>query len=141
MFDPMQRAPAGDRGSKKSLGGDTDNDTAPSLFDDGLETGRRRRDEGARVAELGSWSPWRRRAERWIVEMASTGIEFSADDLMATLGRPVASSPQSIGSLFLSASKRGLIRKTGYQASRNPSRNASVIATWVGTGATPRDDA
>lgn len=116
-------------------------DSGPTLFDDGLETGRRRRDEGARTAELGSWSPWRRRAERWIEEAAATGVEFTSDDLYHSLGRPMASSPQSIGSLFLSAARRGVIRKTGYVQSRQASRNASVIATWTGTGATPPDAA
>lgn len=142
----------------RQVGADRQDEDTPSLFDGagpepsdsrqvssssdaGLEVGRRRRDDGARVAELGSWAPWRRRAERWIAEMAATGQEFAADDLYEALGPPVASSSQSVGSLFLKAARDGIIESVGARASKRADRNASLIRVWKGTGAPPPDAA
>lgn len=143
MMDPMQRAPAvRGRGSRsRQVGAERQHDdTAPSLFDPppddaGLEQGRRLRDDGRRTAELATWSPWRRKADRWIEERAGQPGDFDADDLIQAVGPPVASSKNATGPVFASAARRGLIVKTGeYRQSRRASRRASVIAVWTGTG-------
>jgi hypothetical protein len=133
-LDPMQRAPAGHRGSRTSLGGDDLEDTGQLTLDDSIRHGRAARDHGVDLADHGAWTPWRDRADAWIAEMAATGVTFTADDMVACLGLPVASSPNAVGARFLKAARAGTIVKIGYRPSTRASRRASVVAVWQGIG-------
>lgn len=64
--------------------------------------------------------------ERWAAE----GRRFTADDLRTEM-RP-APSPNMVGSVFLTASRRRLIRKVADNTSTTKSRNGGHQYTWVG---------
>lgn len=120
---------------KKSAGRlSTPKDTAPSLFDPEADEGRRRRDDGMRVAEHAS-HPWVKTAiDRAIRDRANTRQPFTSDDVRAEV-ELLASSPGVLGARINAASRRGLIVKTGrYVQSRNASRHGGVVAEWIGAG-------
>lgn len=105
---------------------------AESLFD--LEEGRALRDDGASHAGDGApaalTSGWRVKADECIDRLAKDGREFSADDLVAEVGEPPV--PNMLGGVFLSASKRGMIRTVGYRQGQRPSAHARVQRVWAG---------
>jgi len=92
---------------------------------------RSSRDTGANLAENSLHTSWRVAAERVIRRLASSGREFSSDDLHDALGDPPGHR-SSIGSLFLTAAKRGEIVAVGYRQSSRPEANARAIRTWQG---------
>lgn len=99
---------------------------------EGEAAGRRRGEAGMAVAAAATWSPWRRRFEDALAELAASGREFVSDDVLAICGEPVASSCKSVGALVNAAARSGLIERVDYRTSRRPSRNGSVIAVWRG---------
>jgi hypothetical protein len=101
-----------------------------SVFD--LETARNRRDRGMRAAELNTWRPWRDRAEAGIIQLADSGREFSADDLVALVGPPVSSSQNAIGPVFAWAAREGLIECVGFRQSERSSRRGGITRVWRG---------
>lgn len=102
-------------------------------LDDALAEARLR-DEGMRSASRNTWTPWKRAAEEALEVLAHSGHDFTADDLIAEVGLPVASSKNAVGPLFGTAAKQGLIRKVGYRISERPARRGGVVAIWRGAG-------
>lgn len=106
--------------------------TGPTLFD--VDEGRARRDDG--VDHAGDGAPaaltagWRVLADEAIGDLARTGREFSADNLVLRVGEPPV--PNMLGGVFLAAAKRGLIRGVGYRPGTRPAAHARVQRVWVG---------
>jgi hypothetical protein len=65
-----------------------------------------------------------------LVDLARSGYEFSADDLIARTGP--APSPGAIGAVIRQASRTGLITAIGYQTSRRVSRHNGLQRIWIG---------
>lgn len=94
------------------------------------------RDEGARLALDAAWHLWRMTAQETLAELADSGREFDADDLVDEVGLPpVTGSPNAMGGLFAGAYATGLIEPVGYTTSVRRSRRFGVIRRWRG-GAT-----
>jgi hypothetical protein len=73
---------------------------------------------------------WADMAWSELVDLARSGYEFSADDLIARTGP--APSPGAIGAVIRQASRTGLITATGYQTSKRVSRHNGVQRIWIG---------
>lgn len=98
---------------------------------EGRRRGEKLRDTGSATADEVS-SEWERDAVDAVIRhLALEGREFSANDVR--LLTPELKSPRMVGARFLAASKRGVIRKTGYTTSTDPGSHAANMATWVGT--------
>lgn len=72
---------------------------------------------------------WAEKVLAVIEAYAAHGRRFTADDLHAVVGEPPH--PNHWGAAFTAAKTRGLIVRDGYQTSRRPTRNHSVIAVWA----------
>lgn len=93
--------------------------------------------EGAQAALDASWPLWRMAAEEYLDVLATTGREFSADDLVEEVGTPpVTGSPNAIGGLFIAAIRRGLIVPVGYRRSTRKSRHGGVQRVYRGAEGT-----
>lgn len=91
----------------------------------------RARDTGAEAA-IGSYADeWRRRADRVLAELASSGRTFTAEDIRHRAGDP--SSPGALGALLLGASRAGMIRLEGITRSTRLQRHAGLVRVWVGS--------
>ena len=135
MYDPMQRAPAGrGRGSQDQRAAEHHEDTSPSLFDEGAEEGRRRRDEGVRVAAAAAHTGWKLYAERLLSELIAEGGEFTSDDLRARTGEPLGTNPSVFGALIQGAVKRGEIVQVGWATSTRPQAHARPVRVWTAKG-------
>ena len=72
-----------------------------------------------------------------LLEFIASGEEFSADDVTDLgkyhLGDVSPNGPQSsIGTLFRTYSRRGLIEPVGWASSRSPRRRGGGLRTWRG---------
>lgn len=105
----------------------------PSL-DDALEQARQARDAGADTALNAAHSWVRLHLEEHLDQLIRSGREFTAEDLRARAGTPLASSPNTLGSVILAASKQGRIECTGYCESTRPEARCRVLRVWRGTG-------
>ena len=99
-----------------------------------LEQGRAARDDGVGSVNGNTSQEWRDCCDQAIDELAATGREFVASDIML-LGVPDPANPNSLGGAFHRASRAGVIRCVGFAPSRRPSVHASIVRVWVGTGA------
>ncbi len=106
----------------------------PAVGGRGLDEGRRRRDDGARAAELNTFGPWKLAAERALADLAASGREWTSDDLLERVGLPIASSRNTVGAVIQAAVKRGDIEPVGYTQSTRPSAHGRVIRVWRGRG-------
>lgn len=98
-----------------------------------IEEGRAVRDVGVAAVDAASVAAhrtWRPKAEEALDELIQAGTPFTADDLRARVDEK-PHHPNSIGALFIGASRRGLIRKIGYQQSKTKSRQAGSLALWI----------
>jgi len=101
--------------------------------DEDDRSGLERKRDGQRFAETMVDNGWRTRADRVIDELAATGQSFTAETVRARLADD-AITPAAFGSRFTAAARRGAIRKTGhYIRAQRASRNAGVLAEWIGT--------
>lgn len=77
---------------------------------------------------------WRQRGLDAIAQLASTGVEFTAYDLIdrGLLDEPAH--PNHMGALMNLARRQGLVRRVGYTQSRRPATRGSALATWRGLG-------
>lgn len=76
--------------------------------------------------------PWKVRALEEIEDLAKTGATFTADTLRER-GVPEPPKHQNQwGSVFGTASKRGLITKADYSSSRRKSRHGGFLHAWRG---------
>lgn len=100
---------------------------------------KRLRDAGTEVALNAADSRARGAAERALRDLAASGGVFSSDDLHERVGGPLGCSSAVMGSLFLSAARRGEIEHIGYIKSKRPSSHGREVKTWRGTGNGPRN--
>jgi hypothetical protein len=106
------------------------------LFDAALAaTGKNEGQARALNAER-AW-PWKEHAERAIYNLATTGLPFTADDVVAEVGLPDGrvgmNRNNGVGAIFSACAKRGWIKPTGhYMKSRRRSNHSAVLAIWTG---------
>lgn len=94
-----------------------------------MTLGEVERDLGLAVVEAGS-DEWDRRViDHLISDAADLGVPFSANLIRPFL--PALRSNNLIGQRFLTAARRGLIRRVGYVQSDDPGTHAHPIAQWV----------
>lgn len=94
------------------------------------DEGERRKSEGMAQADSAEPDFWKDRADAAIKALAAEGRDFTAEDVRHLAGSPTH--PNAFGSRFLSAARRGIIRKVGYRNSNRPSLHAHPIAVWSG---------
>lgn len=81
---------------------------------------------------------WRQRAWLVLCDLAASGDEFTADDVLDRAGHPDSrhaanSANSAIGSLFRRAAAQRRIMQTGRTVrSRQPHRKGGAIQVWVG---------
>jgi hypothetical protein len=105
-----------------------------ALFDLPLGERLAQRGQAQAMSSDAAWE-WSRRAELAIRELAATGTPFTSDDLVRLAGLPSygVNRNNAVGAFFTSASKRGLIERTGsYKKSRRAVSHGRMIAVWVG---------
>lgn len=98
-----------------------------------IKEGRGLRDVGIAAVDaagMAAHKTWRPKAEAALDQLIRAESPFTADDLRALVDEPPGH-PNQIGALFLAASRRGEIRKLGYQQSRVKSRQAGSLALWI----------
>lgn len=88
--------------------------------------------EEAELADENAETMWRREAMTQIEFLASTGREFTADDIRQAVGEPDVANRW--GGVFLAARRAGLIEPTGrVRPSGTVSRHASLVRVWKGS--------
>lgn len=106
------------------------------LFD--ATMANRFKDEGqSRALDADRAWPWKEHAERVIYNLATTGLPFTADDVVAEVGLPDGTVGMNrnngVGAIFSACAKRGWITPTGhYMKSRRRSNHSAVLAIWTG---------
>ena len=81
---------------------------------------------------------WRQRAWTVLCDLAASGEEFTADDVLDRAGHPderhqANARNSAIGALFRDAAKAGLIMQVGRTVrSRQPKRKGGMVQVWVG---------
>jgi hypothetical protein len=105
-----------------------------TLFD--LPSGERAKEAGQLAAGSSdrAWE-WRQRALDAIYDLASAGMPFTADDVIAVTGLPDLGPNRNnaVGATFSAAAKRGWIVHTGaYRKSRRVLSHARAVAVWAG---------
>lgn len=73
---------------------------------------------------------WRRAADVAIKTLADSGRPFTADDLVALVGPPVAPSGKAMGPRFSHAAQAGIIRPVGFRESSRVS--GRILRSWTG---------
>lgn len=92
---------------------------------------------GEQLALLGqeaAWdaaSTWKDDWERAIRRLATSGIEFTADDVRRLAGPPT-DHPNAAGGIFGRLSHEGLITLVGYEKSPRPSLHSHRVGVWKG---------
>jgi len=78
--------------------------------------------------------PWKVRAQRAIAQLAATGDEFAADDVLLECNLRPPRRPSQLSAAFRVAQRAGVIRAVGVRRSERPSRRGGKVRVWVGTG-------
>lgn len=86
---------------------------------------------GAEQADANADSWWRDGALRAVEHLASTGREFTADDLR-DLGVPEPDNSARWGALFLAAARAGTVVCVGARRSTRGPRHGSLVRVWRG---------
>lgn len=141
MPPDVRNAPAADGGAPKSRRGGPDSrslrppcDTGEQpTFDDVLEEGRRRRDDGLRVATYSTDVAWVRAADQAIRDLAAGGAPFTAEEVRRRVGPPIGS-PNAMGSRFMAAARKGVIRRHGTRQSERREAAGRWLTVWIGVG-------
>lgn len=93
--------------------------------------GRRLRDEGAARVTDNTPNEWVLAADGVIASMASSGSEFTAEDVRDFTGDP-PHHHNAMGARILAAVKQGIIVRVGFTNSRRKRSHAAVIAVYKG---------
>jgi len=77
---------------------------------------------------------WRTKGERYLSQLAATGVPFTADDLRdAGLDEPGDGAGNAWGALFNWGARRGLIVWTGSMVpARKGTRHGNLNRVWIG---------
>ena len=90
--------------------------------------------EMAYYAELAAHKGWHTAADEAMQHLADTGREFTAADIRRLLeDAPQPGTMNAYGGLFAAWTRRGHIKRVGYQPSTQEGRNGGVVAVWKGT--------
>jgi len=92
--------------------------------------GRTLRDEALERVERAAPDDWKARAWTRLLQLAATGRDFTSEDVTATAGK--APEPRALGAVFSTASRHGLIRKSGFAVATSPTRHVAPIQVWRG---------
>lgn len=82
---------------------------------------------GSGVA-VASFALWHYKALQAIAHLSLADASFSSEDIRRAIGEPPT--PNSMGSIFREAYKRGWIVPDGVTIASRPSRHASLLRTW-----------
>lgn len=93
--------------------------------------GRRLRDQGAAQVTENTPNEWVVNADGVIATMASSGTEFTAEDVRDFTGDP-PHHHNAMGARILAAVKQGIIVRVGFTNSRRKRSHAAVIAVYKG---------
>jgi hypothetical protein len=129
----MQRAPAGHRGSRNRQRDAEQSQHSPSLFGD-LDDAQRRRDQGRRAVELNTHPGWKAHAERVVAELATSGVEFTAETVRERTGHPLASHHNAFGAVLAAAARAGTIVPAGFATATRPEAHGRILRVWRGAG-------
>lgn len=111
-----------------SMTGATDNPQLTMDFSAPIPAGAY---DGADLANENAEDHWRAEAMTTIEFLASTGREFTADEVRQAVGEPDVANRW--GGVFLAARRAGLIVPTGQvRPSGTVSRHASLVRVWRG---------
>ncbi len=82
---------------------------------------------------------WKVFAYECIIQLADTGKEFTADNIVFLCGYPDTKHKPNgvngmIGGLFSQARRAGYIVKCGYRASTSKTRKGGALSVWIGNG-------
>jgi hypothetical protein len=94
-------------------------------------TGAQLRDIGAAKVSDNTPDEWRNSVDGIIMAMASSGEEFTAEDVRDYAGDP-PNHHNAMGARFLAAAKSGVIVRVGFANSRRKRSHAAVIAVYRG---------
>lgn len=94
-------------------------------------TGAQLRDIGAAKVTDNTPEYWKQAVDGVIAAMASSGEEFTAEDVREFSGDP-PNHHNAMGARILTAIKRGLIVRVGFTNSRRKRSHAAVIAVYKG---------
>jgi hypothetical protein len=86
--------------------------------------------EGMARADDAESDAWKGRADNALERLASTGHEFTAEDLRKLAGSPIHQN--AIGARFRAAALAKVIERVGYRLATRPSRHSHPIAVWKG---------
>lgn len=75
--------------------------------------------------------PWKVRALGIVEDLAESGVTFTADTLRER-GLPEPEHHNQWGSVFGTASRRGIIAKADYSSSQRKSRHGGFLHAWRG---------
>lgn len=90
---------------------------------------------GAELAYQAAPVDWVAAAQVELARLIESGSEFTSEDITDVAGMPrgkvLSNANNSVGALFLRASREGLIEKAGRRvASRNPRSNGAKLEVW-----------
>ena len=85
------------------------------------------------VAASSAAGPWNDEADQAILELARSGEEFTADQLIERVGMP--EHRNAVGARLSAAARRGWIQRTGdRQADNRAEQHARRVSLWIGAG-------
>lgn len=89
------------------------------------------RDKGCAKVKSHIPREWKIMVEGLIGAMASSGKQFTAEDIRTLSGDP-PNHPNAMGAMFLQACRRGVIERCGDMLARRKDRHAARIGLYVG---------
>lgn len=98
------------------------------------QRGRQLATAGQELAWEHSPEEWRTAAKWSLWQLAQTGREFTADDVIAAVGlpRPAGLSNNAVGALFSQAARKKIIRRVGDTTTKRKLGHARRVSLWVG---------
>lgn len=102
-----------------------------------MDDGDARKAEGMTRA-LDAVPSWSELARDAVDYLASTGRQFTSEDLTALIGLPRPDAPESnrnnaVGAVISGAARRGVIERVGYRNARRARLHSAQLSVWKGT--------
>lgn len=81
---------------------------------------------------------WAERAKTTIQQLASTGENFTADDIIQRVGLPTRylgmNANNAVGAAVSASARRKEIKRVGFTTANRASSHGRVLSIWRGTG-------